>query len=100
MVQVSGTDELCPDYKNSNSENKKANNDATTKAGGAKIADMIAPAIIAKIAIFVPSLLCTKSRKTSANPIITTPLGAIKPGATGSRQGPLSEQTVPMCSIN
>ena len=23
MVQVSGTDELCPDYKNSNSENKK-----------------------------------------------------------------------------
>ena len=41
-----------------------------------------------------------QSRSTRARPTISTPLGAISPGATGIRQGPLGTHTVPTCPIS
>ena len=46
-----------------------------------------------------PSRRCTRSRSTSAMPIISTPDGAMSSGATGIRHGPFGVQTVPTCPI-
>ena len=69
--------------------------EATMIAGGARKAEIAAPAAIASSATLGPSRRWTMSRSTSARPIISTPLGAASPGATGTRQGPSGTQTVP-----
>jgi len=52
----------------------------------------------------LPSRRCSRSRSTRAAPIISTPLGAVigpsRPGATGTRQGPLGMQVVPTLPIS
>src|SRR5215475_12590431 len=79
---------------------KNAAADAITSEGGATSADSAAPATMAPAATPTPSRRCTRSRSTSATPIMVTPDGAIRPGATGMRQGPFGTHTVPACPIN
>ena len=62
-----------------------------TIAGGASKAEDRAPTAIAPSPTFVPRRRWTRSRSTSARPIISTPLGAMTPGATGTRQGPFGD---------
>ncbi len=69
--------------------------EATTKDAGATPAEMAAPAMMAAMPNSTPRRRCTKSRSTKAAPIISTPDGAMMPGATGTRQGPVAEQPVP-----
>ena len=61
--------------------------------------EMPAPIRIAATAATKPSRRCTRSRSTRAMPTISTPDGAISPGATGIRQGPSRVQTVPTLPI-
>ena len=59
-----------------------------------------APTMIAPMPNSTPSRRCTRSRNTSARPIISTPEGAMMPGATGIRHGPCGTQTVPTWPIS
>ncbi len=68
-------------------------------AGGASAAEIAAPIAMAASDAPGPSRRCTRSRSTSARPTIRTPLGAIRPGATGIRHGPFGGQTVPTLPI-
>ena len=63
-------------------------------------AEITAPTRIAPTPTATPSRRCTRSRSTSAAPTISTPDGAIRPGATGIRQGPFGTQTVPTWPIS
>ena len=62
-------------------------------------AESTAPTRIASDGEPTPSRRCTRSRSTSAMPIISTPEGAISSGATGMRHGPFGAQTVPTFPI-
>ena len=73
----------------------KGGGEARTKGGGASAAKSTTPAAIAPKAQVRPRRRCTKSRNTKARPIISTPDGAMMPGATGIRQGPLGAQKLP-----
>jgi hypothetical protein len=79
---------------------RKAAAEATTSDAGASPAEIAAPTMIAPIPNSTPSRRWTRSRKTSARPIISTPEGAMMPGATGTRHGPLGTHTVPAWPIN
>ncbi len=68
-------------------------------AGGASAAEIAAPAAMAASEAPAPSRRCTRSRRTRARPAITTPLGAMSPGATGTRHGLPAGHTVPRCPI-
>ncbi|TMJ32571.1 MAG: hypothetical protein E6G95_01260 [Alphaproteobacteria bacterium] len=91
--------------KSASSDSKNAAVEATTSAGGAIAPDKAAPATIASKAGARPSRRCTRSRSTSAMPIIATPDGAIigppcgLQGSTGTRHGPPGGQLVPMWPI-
>src|ERR1700704_6216880 len=71
-----------------------------TSAAGAIIEDRTAPTVIATTATPTPSRRCTRSRSTNAIPIMVTPEGAIRPGATGMRQGPFGTHSVPAWPIS
>ena len=71
-----------------------------TSAAGAIIDDKTAPTIMATTATPTPSRRCTRSRSTNAIPIMVTPEGAIRPGATGMRQGPFGTHSVPAWPIS
>src|SRR5690606_15724138 len=62
--------------------------------------DAAVPARIAASAQRAPRLAWIASRSTRARPMTSTPLGAISPGATGTRQGPSGTQVVPTCWIS
>ena len=68
-------------------------------AGGARAAEIAAPIAMAASDAPGPSRRWTRSRSTSVRPTITTPLGAISPGATGIRHGPFGGQSVPTFPI-
>src|SRR4051812_394522 len=70
-------------------------------AGGASQAERKAPTAMATSATFAPSRRWTRSRSTKARPIVSTPDGAMTPGATGTRHGPCGGgQTVPTWPIS
>src|SRR5215831_9440688 len=70
-----------------------------TSERGARPAEIAAPAMIAPMPNSTPRRRCTRSRRTKAIPIIRTPDGAMRPGATGMRHGPLAVHTVPTWPI-
>src|SRR5262249_39961802 len=63
-------------------------------------ADRAAPNRMAPDTTATPRRRCTRSRSTSAKPIMVTPDGAISPGATGIRQGPSGTHVVPAWPIS
>ena len=70
-----------------------------TKAGSAKSADRSVPMVTATKENEAPMKAWTALRKTSAIPATTTLEGAIKPGATGIKHGPLGSHTKPTLTI-
>ena len=66
----------------------------------ASVAEISAPTAMAPRPASGPRRRWTMSRRTRARPTIRTPLGAMMPGQTGTRQGPLGTQTAPALPIS